>query len=429
MIECNNVQPYKTNLINFTLLLLALMLQKVFAAVSINFPISIIIVWGLAALVLYLCYYATNKIFIPMQFTLCQLWIISMMVLAVIIAPVVIEYNFKIKRIAYEFVYYEVLFFYLLVGYNICKVKRGYFFLRCISFASVGIASIAVFTELFNIGLFRKIFYLSGAGIRFSGIMGNPNDYLPVTLVSIAYFFVAKQEKKGIRFLAIGILIFSVLAAGSKGGIVSLVLYCLFILIKWFLTGNKSHRIVSLIFLGILTGSALFVLIDHEAISNFLFAHSSSFPGGDRFIRVLADPRMALQDSGSLRLQCWYGAYLIIKESLLLGAGIGGHDRILEVLNYEYSYLTPHNLYLELIAQSGLLICLIILMVCIHVVKRSIKSDVKEAKILRHTMFLLLTNGLYFASNWSITFWFVAGMLCCCANQSEVEKCQKKVLV
>ena len=416
MIENNSITTSKPNIINILLLALALLLQKVFAAVSIDLPISITLMWGVTILILFVCYHLTGKIAIPIYYSLCQLWIAAMLFFALVAAPMIIGYDYKLKRIAYEFIYYEVLFFCLLVGYNISKIKYSHFFLKSIAFASVGVASISVFTELFNISLFKKMFYLSGAGLRFSGIVGNPNDYLPITLIALAYFFVTKREKREIKFLAISILIFSIFAAGSKGGIVSLALYFSMILLKWFLTGNTNRKIVSLICISVLIAGMLVVFAFPEAVSSFLLAHTSTIPGAGRIIESLANPWKALSDSSSSRFQCWYGVYLVIKESLLLGVGIGGNSRILETMNYEYSYLTPHNLYLELIAQSGLIVGLVILIICIGIFKNSLKSQNEDTRILRHAMFLLLSNGLYFAANWSIAFWFAVGMLCFYAN-------------
>lgn len=391
------------------LIILALALQMEFAVVridriwSISFPIIILIIL--------LSFTVNRRMVFPVQLLYVFFWLIWMCLVAIVLSPLIIGHHYKLQRIAYEAVYLFSLMLFFECGYLIEKLGYGSILIKYTAVFSAIVASLSIVTELFGLSSIRPYLYMVG-NIRFSGLMGNPNDYMPIALCGLSYWMNCDNESCKLRIVASLAIIFSFFAAGSKGGILLIGFY----LMLWGYRHSKNSNnryamknfcLICMCAVFLFCAIVFGVYLNNAQLLNNLEPDSSL----GRIAGMLLHPNQLLNGAGSERMTAWMGALLQIKASPIVGVGIGGSKTILTYFQYIQPDLTPHNIYLELMAQCGIPMSILLVIVFMKAVKRTIKIAGNDVLILRHMMYLMMLDGLFFASDWSITPWVFAGML------------------
>lgn len=183
--------------------------------------------------------------------------------------------------------------------------------------------------------------------------------------------------------------------------------------------------LVGLFFLGLIVKSSQkYALIFLFIIPLLIF----SFPvSRNYFIQ-----KVGLQDlSGQLRFNIWQGAVELIKEKPILGAGLDGYERLApdyqkrfydpytgELISVE-THPYPHNLYLTLWLELGLLGLIVFVWVLIKFFKQGFKQldkrDVIISTSIMAAMIVIVVHGLadtpYFKNDLAILFWLIIGLL------------------
>ena len=397
------------------LLLLSFALQMEFTV------INIVKIWSISLptimLIILLAFMTERKALIPKQIVYIILWLIWTIFVAVFISPIIIGHHYKIQRIAYEAVYLMSLIMFFECGYLLERLNYGKVLMRWTAIFAGGVAFMSILTELFGLFRIRPYLYMVG-NVRFGGLVGNPNDYMPIALFGLSYWMNESSEKTWLRIIASFSIVFSFMAGGSKGGLIVFVVY-IFI---WLWRKSKQslnpyakkNYFVFCFIVMILGCGVISSIIDRYDDMQELFTR---FPAMERVIDMIIHPIQSLNASGSDRLIAWNGALLQIKASPLLGVGIGGSKTILTYFDYTHPDLTPHNIYLELMAQCGIPLAVFIFICFFGSIRRSRLIVDDDVTVLRHMIYLMLLDGAFFASDWSIVPWVFAGILFCKLGQ------------
>jgi len=247
--------------------------------------------------------------------------------------------------------------------------------------------------------------------LRITSFFPHPNFlglYLgPLILLGLGYIFSYFKNKNiiiGCALLFFIITFLSLIYARSEATILA-------ILVGLFFLGLivKSSQKYTLVFLLI-----LLLLIFSFPVSRNYFVQ-----------------KVGLQDlSGQLRFNIWQGAVELIKEKPVLGAGLDGYERLApdyqkrfydphtgELISVE-THPYPHNLYLALWLELGLLGLIVFAWILIKFFKQGFKQlDKKDVIIsvsIMAAMMVIIVHGLadtpYFKNDLAILFWLIIGL-------------------
>ena len=345
---------------------------------------------------------------ILLYFLFFLLWL---SIVAVLWDPLWIGNSVRLQRVAYEFVSYLSFFLFFYCAYLVEENNLGDFLFKWIARFTALVASISFFTEAFGLMAIRKYVYFIG-NVRFGGFLQNPNDFGLMGLVSFAYWLNTDEEPIYYRIPALLAIVFSFLAGKSKGPIVFIVLFLILHIWNHFSRKTsffaKKNALYALCIMATVGGTLLFLfLLFQEEIQ--------SIPdlGQNRILNMLVTPGNALNANGSDRILAWNGAIIQILQSPILGVGIGASKAILSYLEYSNPSITPHSMYLELLAQCGVFLGTAIIVLLVYFVKMMSKNQDTKLFILQQAFILLLWYGLFFGVTWYSVSWLLFGILYC----------------
>ncbi len=256
------------------------------------------------------------------------------------------------KKLALKYFikYIEIIVLFIGLIFYLTSEKRAEYLLRFFLLFSVILAVFGLLIYL-SPAFFKAMLFEHGRGLRAlprnESLMPNPNVYGVYSAIIFVTTLILYKDKAISRFLAYlaGIAsVFGVIAAGSKNGlfIVLFSLVLIIILIKTF--GRKKLFVVLLCFLSV------FVLLwfmeihksrDVDYASNFetkrnAFLYGSLYP----------------------RLNLWRGAINSVVENPAVGTGpfvfVYSHHRY-TWHTVKIGELNSHNLYLQILVESGLI--------------------------------------------------------------------------
>lgn len=358
-----------------------------------------------------------GRIMIPNLAYGMLVWGIVMFFIAMYISPKIVGHQPKLLRVGYEAVCLLCMIIYMTMAYSVTTVNKEKLLIRSISYFCFFNACLSVVSELTKYAPFMKRFYLSGAGIRFQGFAENPNDYMVQVLVAVVYFYYSKSERSIFRLISIMVLLFSAIAAGSKGGLFAIAIFFVVAYYGRFIErirGDGQKKMLRFFFPIVIIIVLLFIVLFRQQIANILGL--LNVQGVDRIIELLKNPLEELNGGGSDRIITWGSALKIFRLSPYIGVGIGGHKEILKFLNSEFYYATPHSIYFELMEQCGIIGVITIALCVIFFLKKYKKKEEIDI-ILKGAFVILLLDGIFFASDWTPTFWIVVGIMLCRADR------------
>lgn len=255
---------------------------------------------------------------------------------------------------------------------------------------------------LFTINIRQIINFLQGsyAGqftqrMTISNSFGNPNffsNYLLIPYVlSMHYFITALQGKKIknvlFNFVTMLISIILILITSSRGSILALILTSTIYLL-WYLRKNKFklHYILLILAIILLVGSLMLTYLD-SVINTF-------------FSRISYNDLM----EGSGRNVIFSEAIETFIDNPFWGVGLGNFK------NISQSGTRTHNLYLELLTETGLIGFLIFFIIIIRIV--TIINRIDQIYISYYFSFIaMLLNGFTINMLDLRHFWLIIGVL------------------
>ncbi|MDD3807283.1 MAG: O-antigen ligase family protein [Candidatus Marinimicrobia bacterium] len=177
-------------------------------------------------------------------------------------------------------------------------------------------------------------------------------------ILSFALAFGFKIKTKGVLYLLLSTpgMFWGILVVGTRGPMLTAIM-ALFIIILFHKKRTWSEFIT--IFSGLLIVFAIFIIFFVRRLSVF-----SS--------RILLNPADLQTDISTLhRLWAWAKCFELIPQNFLLGIGTGGFRPVgialFPWLNVTYAY--PHNLFLEILTENGIIAFVLFIALLISVVK------------------------------------------------------------
>ncbi|MDD2646557.1 MAG: O-antigen ligase family protein [Patescibacteria group bacterium] len=279
-----------------------------------------------------------------------------------------------------------------------------------LAFSALICALWAVAQKFFGGGVMSTEVWGAAKVWRATGPFPQPNFlglYLaPIAVLAFGQFIilVKKIDKKIIFYLAVYVFsIIALLLARSEGGLLALVFGTIFLLILY----RPSRRATIIILI------ILFILLALIPTSRQYFVQKASFNGL----------------SEQLRLNIWHGAADLIKAHPIFGVGLRGYqqlishyqkpyyqpgtDKVISVETHPY----PHNLFLALWAEAGLLGLIVFSLIVIKFFIQGFKKKSVFHLTLLAAMSAIIIHGLvdtpYFKNDLSVLFWFLISMMIC----------------
>ena len=301
-----------------------------------------------------------------------------------------------------------VCFFYFILGNSIALLKQDEVVIKYYSYVALFIGFLGVIATLLSLQPLSSI--LVYEGVRLTGLMNDPNYFSLIQASALAYFC----KVKGINgFFRIGIciiLILSILASGSKTGLITIMVYMLIRLVETLL----KNRIRASSFIRTLL---LFIIIIVVAVNlsallgEILYALSNKLPAFNRIVMIFTDFNSAVSGMGSGRDVTWKVALQLIKLSPIMGIGLGTYSALAEA--FFGTDVIAHNTYLQLYSEWGIIFATLLFIYIFHTIGKTILLRRSEGSIsiLADMLIVFLIGSLAISLNNARMFWIFLGML------------------
>lgn len=345
--------------------------------------------------------------FVPIIFFLVVS--ITTLITSVFWVPLKFKYSPAFSDIAINYMKLFVVFIYFVLGYNIAKLNITRGFLKHYSLFSFIVGTVGVVSLILNINfLSEQLFF---GGLRLKGLMNDPNFFAIIQVSAVVYFSRVKKIKTYFRFLVLFFLIVSILATGSKTGLIALCAYGTLRMLEHLFQSKKNIRKIMQYLLFMIVFVLIIPLI-YENIRYIFDTVIKFVPSFSRVEMLFLDYNNALADSGSERTLVWRNAINLIEQSPIIGIGIGTYSGLAEMLFG--IKLIAHNTYLQLCAEWGIFLAILLYIYIFSIICKStigIKSQSSINLILRDIIIVFLIGSISISFNNARMFWVFLGML------------------
>jgi len=305
-------------------------------------------------------------------------------------------------------------FGYFLLGVNIVRAGQARIVLRSFAFMAVLIGALGAVQTI--VPTLPRFEFMCHSEIRFSGLMNDPNYFSLIQLIAVATLWHDADVARRIRDTALVILAASVLASGSKTGLLTLLILLVWRVFLTIFASPSQGRYVSP-YRAVLVGVAIclpilvvVVMLD-ESIRMSMVAGLDRIPTLSRLTPLLLDFETGIAADGSGRDSAWSNAIPIIGLFPLVGIGVGTYLGVAAELSDEP--VLAHNTYLQIAAEWGLVLTGIFLVwVGILLLRRPAPgADMSLLRSTRDAVLVLLIGSAGISLQNSRLLWLFIGML------------------
>ncbi|MGM0901296.1 MAG: O-antigen ligase family protein [Bacillota bacterium] len=394
---------------NRILILLSILMGLFLNQSNVIFGVNISFadIFAVLLLLFLLLYYPMELPVSPLLFFI----VVSISVLAtsVFYVPNIYEVVVKPIQIYSNYVKLIAVFTFLILGYNLAKLNIIKKVLKWFSIFGVIIGSVGISLFILKVNIFSDLLFY--AGIRYRGLMNDPNYFSILQIIAIVYFSRTKNLNFKYRTLAIIVLLIGVIISGSKTGIIVAGCYGAFRLFEYTLVIRKSKKSI----IASVLVTIIFILMTPFFLKGFqgsLDTIQSYIPSFSRVQTLFTDFSGAISESGSGRNNAWATAIELIKLSPLIGVGLGNYTLLSSTL-YGVGAIA-HNTYLQLMVEWGLpLAVTFFVLIFIMLIKVSLTNNRnnENLSILRDSLIILLMGSFAISLNNARIFWLILGAL------------------
>ncbi|MGI1804683.1 O-antigen ligase family protein [Exiguobacterium sp. TDN 0502] len=228
---------------------------------------------------------------------------------------------------------------------------------------------------------------------------------LPSVIIS-TYLLLYKKKMVNIVYILVGL--FMIITHGSRGPLLAILVY----IILYFLINADKNKII----ITFLSLSSLYIYFNFLTIVSWLISVLNKFNYSSRTLYKIIDGSVT---SGTGRDSIQEIALNLFKEHPFTGVGIG----VERIHIFEGIYLTrgvtdklstsyPHNIFIELLAQFGLIGGLLIILFILFIIVKSFNSSNKNEKNLLIILFSITFIELMLSSSYLLSpqFFFYMGV-------------------
>lgn len=357
----------------------------------------------------------TTRLYIPRGPTIYFLALsILVIVMGGFVVPNVLLIDQSYTDVLRDYTKLATSFCYFLLGVNIARAGQARIVLRTFAFMAVLIGTMgAVQTILPTLPRLDFMFHWE---IRFSGLMNDPNYFALVQLVAMAVLWHDPDIARRIRYPALVILAASVLASGSKTGLLTMLILLVWRTFVTMFASSTHGRYISpyrAILIGFVMCLAIlvFIIMLDDSIRMSIAAGLEQVPALSRLSTLLLDFETGIAADGSGRDSAWSDAVPIIGIFPLAGVGVGTYLGI--AAQFSDEPILAHNTFLQIAAEWGLVFSAIFLVwVGILLVKRPPPgANLWLWRSSRDALLILLIGSAGISLQNSRFLWLMAGML------------------
>jgi O-antigen ligase len=334
---------------------------------------------------------------------------IVVLVSSVYFVPSKYMFNPGFMTILSEYSKLVAIFVYFILGYNLERINLMETAIKWYSLFGVIIGGLGVFFTVFSIGVFSDILFY--AGTRYRGLMIDPNYFAILQIAAFVYISRLRTIKLSNKYLALIILLLSVLTSGSKTGLITLVAYLTLRSVENILIKRKKvyvfvFHLMLVVFVLLLVPLVLNLF---QSLVGFL---GSNIPSFSRVQLLFTDISGAISENGSGRDITWRTALHMIELSPLIGIGIGSYSTV--AFQMFHSSDISHNTFLQVAAEWGIpLACILFFYILFLLGKATVSHNPNQEShlILRDILIILLIGSMAISLNNARILWFVLGAL------------------
>lgn len=381
-------------------------------SVLFNINLSIADFFALLLLVLTLL---TARLLVPLGPTIYFLALsILVLIMGGFVVPNFISLDQSYLDVLTDYIKLATSFAYFLLGFNIVRAGQARIVLRAFAFMAVVVGGIgALQTAIPVLPRFDFMFYYE---IRFTGLMSDPNYFAVIQLVAMAVLWHDQDISRRIRYPALIALASSVLASGSKTGMLALLIFLVWRGLPTVFSFSNRSRYISpyrAVLIGLVVCAPvllLIVLLDYSMRMS-LATGLDQVPALSRLTPLLLDFEAGVEGDGSGRDSAWFNAIQIIGLFPLFGVGMGTYLEV--ATEFTDVPVLAHNTFLQIAAEWGLIFTAIFLVWVIVLFLR--RPPVGASLALWHStrdalLVLMIGSGGISLQN-SRLLWFIIGML------------------
>ncbi len=306
-----------------------------------------------------------------------------------------------------------VVFLYFAVGCNLSDEENKII----VKWYSRAAAVIGVFGSLLAV---TRINVISSAllygGLRLRGFMNDPNYFSIIQNSAIAYYSRLKNMKQAVSASIVAALAFSILASGSKTGIITLLGYIIYRVVEAHF--KIRFTLKALIAYILLLIYAFVIILPLADIFSFMLGSlSDRLLPFSRIKLLFTDFESAVSGVESNRELTWEVALGLIEQSPVLGIGVGTYSGLAKKL-----YNTPliaHNTYLQLLSEWGIILAVTLFIYLFFIIGRVIFINSKyrgTTIILKDMLLIFMIGSMAISFNNARMFWLFFGMLANCTH-------------
>ncbi|WML59306.1 O-antigen ligase family protein [Neobacillus sp. PS2-9] len=411
------IDSHKNSNILFTMALFSMAIllhqSQVIFGVNISFA-------DLFCVLIFIVFILNKQLLIPVTPVIYFL-VVSIVVLltSIFYIPSQFMYTPNPMEIVSDYAKLAAILVYFIFGYNLSRNDHMVDILKWYSFFGMLIGGIGLVFTVLNIHT-DILFY---GGVRYKGLMIDPNYFSILQVTSLVYITRVKSIKMKYKYAAVLITALAVLISGSKTGILTFSSYVMLRVIEYLLTYKKKafSVVVQLFTIGLII---LAIPIVFSFLQNLVSFLSTTVPSFARIEPLFTDFNGALSENGSGRNITWKVALQIIQLSPVIGVGIGTYTTIAVEMFHQSDI--SHNTFLQLSAEWGIPLAFTFFAYVFFIIgKASTVSDSPDFEnnlIFRDIIIILLIGSMAISLNNARILWLVFGALVSSLDRNQICK-------